>query len=36
MGVLVAPRWMLALAWPTAVVIAALNVWMLWQTLVAS
>jgi manganese transport protein len=36
MGTLVAPRWMLALAWPTAVVIAALNVWMLWQTLVAS
>jgi manganese transport protein len=36
MGGLVAPRWMLALAWPTAVVIAALNVWMLWQTLVAS
>ena len=33
MGTLVAPRWMLALAWPTAVVIAALNVWMLWQTL---
>ena len=33
MGELVAPRWMLALAWPTAVVIAALNVWMLWQTL---
>ena len=32
MGELVAPRWMLALAWPTAVVIAALNVWMLWQT----
>ena len=36
MGALVAPRWMLALAWPVAVVIAALNVWMLWQTLVAS
>jgi manganese transport protein len=33
MGELAAPRWMLALAWPTAVVIAALNVWMLWQTL---
>ena len=32
MGELVAPRWMLALAWPTAVVIASLNVWMLWQT----
>jgi len=36
MGELAAPRWMLALAWPTAVVIAALNVWMLWQTLGAS
>ena len=36
MGELVAPRWMLALAWPTAVLIAALNVWMLWKTLVAS
>ena len=36
LGPLVAPRWMLALAWPTAVVIAALNVWMLWQTLAAS
>jgi manganese transport protein len=36
MGELAAPPWMLALAWPTAVVIAALNVWMLWQTLVAS
>ena len=32
MGALVAPRWMLALAWPIAVVIAALNVWLLWQT----
>jgi manganese transport protein len=32
MGELVAPRWMLALAWPVAVVIAALNVWLLWQT----
>jgi manganese transport protein len=36
MGELVAPPWMLALAWPVAVVIAALNVWMLWQTLGAS
>jgi manganese transport protein len=35
MGPLVAPRWMLALAWPVAVIIAALNVWMLWTTLVA-
>jgi manganese transport protein len=33
MGELVAPRWMLALAWPVAIVIAALNVWMLYQTL---
>jgi manganese transport protein len=35
MGALVAPRWMVALAWPVAILIAALNVWMLWQTLVA-
>jgi manganese transport protein len=33
MGPLVAPRWMLALAWPVAVLIAALNAWLLWQTL---
>jgi manganese transport protein len=32
MGDLVAPRWMLALAWPVAILIAALNVWLLWQT----
>jgi manganese transport protein len=32
MGPLVAPRWMLALAWPVAVLIAALNAWLLWQT----
>jgi manganese transport protein len=32
MGALVAPRWMVALAWPTAILIAALNVWLLWQT----
>jgi manganese transport protein len=32
MGPLVAPRWMLALAWPVAVLIAGLNVWLLWQT----
>jgi manganese transport protein len=32
MGELVAPRWMLVLAWPVAVLIAALNVWLLWQT----
>jgi manganese transport protein len=33
MGPLVAPRWMLALAWPVAGLIAALNAWLLWQTL---
>jgi manganese transport protein len=32
MGDLVAPVWMRALAWPVAVIIAALNVWLLWQT----
>jgi manganese transport protein len=32
MGDLVAPRWMLAIAWPVAVLIAALNAWLLWQT----
>jgi manganese transport protein len=32
MGELVAPKWMLALAWPVAVLIAGLNVWLLWQT----
>jgi manganese transport protein len=31
MGTLVAPRWMLVLAWPVAVIIAVLNIWMLWQ-----
>jgi manganese transport protein len=31
MGELVAPRWMLVLAWPVAVIIAGLNMWMLWQ-----
>jgi len=34
MGALVAPVWMRALAWPVAVVIAALNAWLLWQTFV--
>jgi len=34
MGELVAPMWMRALAWPVAVVIAALNAWLLWQTFV--
>jgi manganese transport protein len=32
MGVFVAPRWVQALAWAVAVVIAALNVWLLYQT----
>jgi manganese transport protein len=32
MGDLVAPRWMQALAWPVAVVIAVLNAYLLWQT----
>ncbi|HET7618856.1 MAG TPA: Nramp family divalent metal transporter, partial [Vicinamibacterales bacterium] len=32
MGELVAPRWMVFLAWPVAVLIAGLNVWLLWQT----
>jgi len=32
MGDLVAPRWMLVLAWPVAIIIAVLNVWLLWQT----
>ena len=32
MGDLVAPWWMLALAWPVAIIIAVLNVYLLWQT----
>jgi manganese transport protein len=35
MGPFVAPRWMLALAWPVAVLITGLNVWLLWQTLMS-
>jgi Mn2+/Fe2+ NRAMP family transporter len=31
MGELAAPRWMQALAWPVAVLIAALNGWLLLQ-----
>jgi manganese transport protein len=31
MGALVAPVWMRALAWPVAVIIAALNAWLLFQ-----
>ena len=34
MGELVAPVWMRVLAWPVAVLIAALNAWLLWQTFV--
>jgi manganese transport protein len=33
MGELVAPRWMIALAWPVAMLIVFLNVWLLWQTI---
>jgi manganese transport protein len=29
MGELVAPRWVSAIAWPVAVAIAGLNVWLL-------
>ena len=32
MGELVAPMWMLVLAWPVAILIAGLNTWLLWQT----
>jgi manganese transport protein len=32
MGAFASPRWLKALAWPVAVVIAALNVWLLYQT----
>ena len=34
MGGLVAPKWMMWLAWPVAIFIAALNVWLLYQTLI--
>jgi len=34
MGAFVAPRWMLALAWPVALLIAGLNVWLLYQSIV--
>ena len=30
------PRWVKALAWPVAVIIAALNVWLLYQTFTAA
>jgi manganese transport protein len=32
MGAFANPRWVKALAWPVAVVIAGLNGWLLWQT----
>jgi len=32
MGDLVAPRWQLALAWPVAIIIGVLNIYLLWQT----
>jgi manganese transport protein len=35
MGVFVAPAWVQALAWTIAVIIAALNVWLLYQTFLA-
>jgi manganese transport protein len=34
MGRFVTPMWMRALAWPVAIVIAALNVWLLYQTVI--
>jgi manganese transport protein len=34
MGVFVAPRWVQMLAWTIAVIIAGLNVWLLYQTFV--
>jgi manganese transport protein len=33
MGDLVAPAWVMALAWPVVIIIAGLNGWLLWQTL---
>jgi manganese transport protein len=36
LGSLAAPRWMLALAWPVAVIIAALNAWLLYQVFAPS
>ncbi|MEQ1871480.1 MAG: divalent metal cation transporter, partial [Vicinamibacterales bacterium] len=32
MGEFVSPMWVRALAWTVAAVIAALNAWLLWQT----
>jgi manganese transport protein len=36
MGPFVAPLWMRAVAWVVAVIIAALNVWLLYQTFLGS
>jgi manganese transport protein len=35
LGPLAAPRWMMVLAWPVAVIIAALNAWLLYQVFVS-
>jgi manganese transport protein len=32
MGSFASPPWLQAIAWPVAIVIAVLNVWLLWQT----
>ncbi|MEP7305112.1 MAG: Nramp family divalent metal transporter [Acidobacteriota bacterium] len=32
MGAFASPLWLQAIAWPVAIVIAVLNVWLLWQT----
>jgi manganese transport protein len=34
MGRFVSPMWMRALAWSVAIVIAVLNVWLLYQTVI--
>ena len=34
MGRFAIPFWMRALAWPVALIIAGLNVWLLYQTIV--
>ena len=36
MGELVAPWWLMALAWPVAIAIAVLNAYLLWQTIMGS
>jgi manganese transport protein len=35
MGEFVSPRWVTTLAWTVALVIAALNIYLLWQTFTA-